>query len=123
MKRASLAAALVIGLMALAAGLGAADAPAKRLVSGEVVSLYAYLGQGLRGPDHRDVGVFQVEKRGLPIAIVEDGTGQVYVAVGKGPVSAAAKLVPLMGAEVNVQGPVFEKGGVKIIEIEVVSEQ
>jgi len=119
MKRAS----LLIALLALAAALAAVDAPAKRLVSGEVVSLYAYLTQGLHGPEHRDAGVFQVEKRGLPVAIVEDGSGEIYVAVAKGATSAAAKLAPLMGMEVNVQGPVFEKNGIKMIEIEVVAEQ
>jgi hypothetical protein len=118
------AAAIAVALLALTLGLGAADsAPAKRLVSGEVVSLYAYVAQGLRGAENRDAGVFQVEKRGLPIAIVEDGTGEIFVAVYKGPTSAAAKLAPFMGLEVNAQGPVFEKGGLKLIEIQVVAEQ
>jgi hypothetical protein len=114
---------LLVALLAAAAGLDAADAPAKRMVSGEVVSLYAYLARGAHGVQEREAGVFQVEKRGLPIAIVEDGTGDIYVAVAKGPASAVAKLAPMMGMEVNVQGPVWEKKGLKLIEIEVVSEQ
>jgi hypothetical protein len=125
MKRASLsAAAIVVALLALTLSLGAADSgPSKRLVSGEVVSLYSYLAQGLHGAENRDAGVFQVEQRGLPVAIVEDGTGDIYVAVYKGPTSAAAKLAPLMGLKINAQGPVFEKGGLKLIEIQVVAEQ
>ena len=125
MKRASLyAVALTATLLALTLGLAAADAPAsKRLVSGEVVSLYAYLAQGLHGAENRDAGVFQVEKRGLPLAIVEDGTGDLYVAVYKGPTSAVAKLAPFMGVKINAQGPVYEKGGLKLIEIQVVAEQ
>jgi hypothetical protein len=116
--------AVAVALLALTLGLGASDSvPAKRLVSGEVVSLYAYLAQGLHGAENRDAGVFQVEQRGLPIAIVEDGTGEIYVAVYKGPTSAVAKLAPYMGVEVNAQGPVFEKGGIKLIEIQVVAEQ
>jgi hypothetical protein len=125
MKRAALpAAALTIALLALTVALGATDSgPSKRLVSGEVVSLYAYLAQGLRGVENRDASVFQIEQRGLPVAIVEDGTNEIYVAVYKGPTSAAAKLAPYMGLEVNVQGPVFEKSGLKLIEIQVVAEQ
>jgi hypothetical protein len=125
MKRASLyAAVVVVALLALTLGLGAADSvPAKRLVSGEVVSLYAYLAQGLRGVENRDAGVFQIQQRGLPVAIVEDSTGDIYVAVYKGPTSAAAKLAPLMGAKVNAQGPVYEKNGLKVLEIQIVAEQ
>ena len=124
MKRASVSTvALVLGALAITLALGAADNTAKRLVSGEVVSLYAYLAKGLRGPDHRDAALFQVETRGLPIAIVEDGTGDVYIAVYKGPASAVSKLAPFMGHEVNVQGPVWERGGLKLIEVEVVAEQ
>ena len=124
MKRASLTtAALVLGALAITLALGATDTAPKRLVSGEVVSLYAYLAQGLRGPEHRDAGLFQVETRGLPIAIVEDGTGDVYIAVYRGPTSAVSKLAPYMGLGVNAQGPVWEKGGLKLIEVEVVSEQ
>ena len=118
------AAAITAALLLLTLDSGAADSSQmKRLVSGEVVSLYAYLAQGVQGPEHHDVGVFQVETRGLPIALLEDGTGTLWVAVYKGPTSAAAKLLPLMGRKVNAQGPVWSQGGVNLIEIQVVAEQ
>jgi hypothetical protein len=123
MKKVLLPAAVLFIALMIAAGLGAADAPAKRVVSGEVVSLYAYVAQGRSGPDQREIGVFQVEKHGLPLAIVESETGDIYVAVGKGPSAVTAKLVPLMGLKVNALGPVWEKAGLKLIEVEVVSEQ
>lgn len=124
MKRASLStAALVLGALVITLALGATDSQPKRLISGEVVSLFAFLAQGLRGADHRDAALFQVETRGLPIAIVEDGTGDIYVAVYKGPTSAVSKLAPYVGLGVNAQGPVWEKGGLKLIEVEVVAEQ
>ena len=115
---------VTVALLALTLGLGATDStPANRLVSGEVVSLYAYLAQGLHGAENRDASVFQIEQRGLPVAIVEDGTGDVYLTVYKGPTSAAAKLAPFMGAKVNAQGPMYEKNGLKMLEIQIVAEQ
>jgi len=118
------AALLTLAVLALTVGLDAADAPpAKRLVSGEVVSLYGYVAQGLHGADHRDAGVFQAEKRGLPLAILEDGTGDLYIAVYKGATSAVPKLAPFMGVKVNAQGPVWSRRGLNLIEIEVVAEQ
>ena len=123
MKRVLVPAAVLFAALTIAAGLGAIDTPAKRMVSGEVVSLYAYVAQGRSGPDQREIGTFQVEKHGLPLAIVEKETGEIYVAVGKGPSSVTTKLVPLMGLQVNALGPVWEKAGLKLIEVEVVSEQ
>ena len=125
MRRTCLSVAVsVAALLVITLALGAADStPAKRLVSGEVVSLYAFVAQGLHGADNRDAGVFQIEKRGLPIAIVEDGSGDLYIAVYKGPTSAAAKLAPFMGAKVNAQGPVWTRDAIRMIEIEVVAEQ
>ncbi|MDX1384780.1 MAG: hypothetical protein R3190_14100 [Thermoanaerobaculia bacterium] len=115
---------LVVGVALVATTTAAVDpAGETRLVSGEVVSLAAYLIRDLHGEDGRDAGVFQVEKLGLPLAIVEDDTGDVYVAVWKGPRSAQDRLLPLMGVKVNAQGPVYERGGVRLIEIQVVAEQ
>jgi hypothetical protein len=125
MKRASVTlAAIVAALCVLSFALQAADSPpATKLVSGEVVSLYGYLAKGLRGAENRDAGVFQIESRGLPVAILEDGTGELWVAVYKGPTSAASKLAPFVGAKVNAQGPAWTQGGVNLIEIQVVAEQ
>ena len=115
----ALAAALIAGA-AVAAG---SDGVEKKLISGEVVCLTAYMMKDLHGEEGHDAGVFQVEKLGLPLAIVEEKTGDVYVAVWKGPRSAKDKLLPLMSMKVNAQGPVYERGGVKLIEIQVVAEQ
>ena len=118
----------IAGVAAIAVVVGTAGAAGvptseKRLVSGEVVSLSTYMMKDLRGEEGRAPGAYQVEKLGLPLAIIEDETDEIFIAVWKGPRSAQDKLLPLMGLKINAQGPVFERGGVKLIEIQVVAEQ
>lgn len=94
----------------------------KKLISGEVISVWNYLVRDQHGEEHRGSSVRLAEK-GLPIGILDDESGEIYVAVVAGPGSAVQKLVPYMGMKVNAQGPVYHKAGVTLIEIQVVAEQ
>jgi hypothetical protein len=93
-----------------------------KLISGEVVSVWNYLVRDQHGEEYRGSGVRLAEK-GLPIGILDDESGEIYIAVVHGPGSAVRKLVPYMGMKVNAQGPVYHKAGVNLIEIQVVAEQ
>lgn len=99
------------------------DAPEARIISGEVISLCNYLVRGQQGEEGREAGVFLAEKKGLPIAILEDDTEKIYIAIWKGFQPATAKLVPLMGKKVNAKGFVYSHGGTNLIELQIVSEQ
>lgn len=126
MHRKLVSLSLFLLVAASAALLGAADPPqqgAVRLVSGEVISVAAYLTKGLHGEENREAGIFQVETRGLPVGILDEESGEIYVAMLKGSQSAATKLAPLMGKVVNAQGPVYSHGGLHLIEIQIVAEQ
>lgn len=101
----------------------AADQPVAEIISGEVISYCNFLARGNRGEENKEVGTFLVEKKGLPVAILEDGTEQVYVAILKGNQSANKKLGPLMGMKVNAKGFVYRHNGANLIEIQIVSEQ
>ena len=114
--------ALLVCLCALPL-TGARDRSNVQLISGEVISLANYMAKGQRGPEAVEVGVFQVEQRDLPIAILDDESGQIYFPVGKNMTSPNAKLLPLMGMMVNAQGPVFRRHGVNMIELNIVAEQ
>lgn len=97
------------------------DEPGSKTVTGEVISLCNYLAKDLKGPENKAAGSFLVD-RGLPVAILEDGTDEIYIAILKNNDPANKKLSPLMGQKVTARGPVFEKKGVKLIEIQVVAE-
>ena len=118
--------AVVVALL-LVVGIGgqlvAKDPATVELISGEVISLTDYLINGHHGEEHVGSGAYHSEKRGLPIAILDEENDQIYVAVYRGPASANAKLVPLMGMMVNAQGPVYREKGVTLIEIQIVAEQ
>ena len=118
-------AVVVLGLF-LVGGLSYAAEVAKngekKLISGEVVSVWNYLARDQHGEEQRGFSVRLAEK-GLPIGILDDESGEIYIAVVDGPVSAVRKLVPFMGMKVNAQGPVYRKAGVNLIEIQVVAER
>ena len=102
--------------------LAAGDSPAPQTISGEVISVCNYMVKGSRGEEGREAGIFLVEKRGLPVAILEDGTDQIFIAIMKNSESANKKLAPLMGKKVNAHGVVHRKNGSNLIEIAVVAE-
>jgi hypothetical protein len=114
------AAMITVCLLPLA---GARDVPKAELISGEVISLSNYLMRGLTGEENAVSGVFQSEERGLPVAILDQENGELYIAVGKNATSPNPKLLPLMGKMVNAQGPVYRRHGVQLIEIQIVAEQ
>lgn len=125
MKKRFISGAMILALFGAAAAYtvsaGTKEAPVKT-VTGEVVSLCNYLVNDARGPEAAPAGQFLVEKKGLPVAILDDQTGTLYIAILKLNNRANEKLGPLMGKIVNARGPVYEKNGVHLIEIQIVSE-
>lgn len=117
----------VVCAVALVGGFTVAQAreegPESKLISGEVISLCNYLVRGQQGEEGHEAGIFLTEKKGLPIAILEDDTNKIYIAIWKGFQSATPKLAPLMGKKVNAKGMVYSHGGTNLIELQIVSEQ
>lgn len=98
------------------------------MITGEAVDLYCYIAKDMTGAAVKGCGD-RTAKKNLPVGIVEQGTGQVYIAVFRykrpavnWPESANAELVPLLGSKVNARGTVYEKNGAKLIEINTISE-
>ena len=120
-----LAAAIVAALVVLSgAALAKPDrVPEPELIAGQVISLYGYMSKGLQGEEFAEAGEFQTRQRGLPVAILDEEKGLLYIAVYKGGISAADKLAPLMGKMVFARGPVYREYGINLIEIQIVSEQ
>src|SRR5690606_14632271 len=101
--------------------------PEKGFIVGEVISLAHYAMEGTHGEEAREAMRYEIEK-GFPIGILEEETGDVWIAVYRdnAPASvleAANKhLVDLVGMKATVQGLMYDAGNVKVIRVSLASE-
>ena len=105
--------------MAVVVALGmsvalSADAPPVT-VTGEVIDSACYIKSGARGESHR-VCAQKCGDAGIPLALVEDGTGNVIWIFSVDDMETPnAKLRPFAGRKVTITGAWAERGGVKIL--------
>jgi hypothetical protein len=96
-------------------------------VVGEVVESQCYI-TGLTGPGkgiaHKECAL-KCAKGGIPLSILEDKTGKLYLAgqSKKAMTGANELLIPFIAEKVKVTGRVFEKGGIKMLLISKVSKE
>ena len=96
-------------------------------IVGEVVESQCYI-TGLNGPgkglSHKDCAL-KCAKGGIPLSILEDKTGTLYLAGQSKKAMAGANelLIPFIAEKVKVTGRVFEKGGMKMLLISKVSKE
>ena len=84
-------------------------------VTGEVVDSACYIKSGARGESHR-VCAQKCGDAGIPLALVEDGTGVViWIASVDDMETPNAKLRPFAGRRVTIAGTWAERGGAKIL--------
>ena len=94
-------------------------------IVGEVVETQCYVsgltGPG-KGPGHKECAL-KCAKQGIPLSILEDKTGMVFLAgqTKKAQSGANEMLIPFIAQKVNVTGRLYEKGGLKLILISKVS--
>ncbi len=94
--------------------LSAADPPLAT-VTGEVIDSACYIKSGARGESHRACAQ-KCGDAGIPLAIVEDGTGNVvWIASVNDLETPNAKLRPFAGRRVTVSGTWAERGGAKLL--------
>jgi len=74
------------------------------------------LGEGVSG-DHAACAIRCI-RGGAPIAIVEDGTGSVYIAVGAQGKSVSDMLLPLVGRRSELFGTIARPGGTQLFVVE-----
>jgi hypothetical protein len=90
-------------------------------IIGEVVESQCYI-TGLNGPgkglSHKECAL-KCAKGGIPLSILEDKTGTLYLAgqSKKAMTGATELLLPFVAEKVKVTGRVFEKGGMKMLLI------
>jgi hypothetical protein len=84
-------------------------------VTGEVIDSACYIKSGARGESHR-VCAQKCGDAGIPLALVEDGTGVViWIASVDDMETPNAKLRPFAGRRVTIAGTWAERGGAKIL--------
>lgn len=99
----------------------------KGVLVGDVISVADFTMYGRRGEEHAASGQLQVD-HGMPIAIIEDETNEVWLTCFRDPApashleSANEVLKDYMGKKVAVQGLKYRAEGVNMIRISVVSE-
>ena len=107
--RLGIAAVVLVAFAALAG-----DEP-RVTVIGEVVDSACYIKSGARGESHR-VCAQKCGDSGIPLALVEDGTGIViWIASVDDMETPNAKLRPFAGRRVTIEGSWAERGGAKIL--------
>lgn len=95
-------------------------------IVGEVVETQCYVsgltGPG-KGPGHKECAV-NCAKGGIPLSILEDKTGILYLAgQSKKALSGANEmLLPFVAEKVRVTGQLFEKGELKLLLITKISK-
>ena len=117
MKTTKLFLALAIVSLTLVGSLAAQEKAMKEVtIKGEIIDSKCYLTgmMGGKGEDHKDCAIACM-KGGLPVAILEEKTGKVYVVVpAKGQKGANEALVQYAAETVTLKGMFIEKGGTKL---------
>lgn len=90
-------------------------------VTGEVIDTYCYVTMGARGESHSQCGI-RCAKKGIPVAILENGTGKIYVLLpNKDETSLPDDVINKMGKTATVTGKILSNGGSQFLTVESVS--
>ena len=122
-----LTATLVMGAGSIYLYAQQAPKPEKGMIVGEVIDVTTYAMKGARGEDMEEAGKYRANLN-FPIAIIEEETGDVFIAVYKNPAPASELdmanriLMEWMGKKVTVQGRIYRAPGINLIEIRVAYE-
>ena len=132
MKRFRFAAVLALALPAAAAGsqcsghedkastpkAEAAQAAVADTASmqGEIIDIACYFRHDSKGPEHTKCAVY-CANLGMPMAFLEEGTGNLFVVLPSGHADPKEKVLPHLGQKVDVEGVLISSGGLTGIEI------
>ena len=90
----------------------------KATITGQVVGTTCYFAHESKGEQHVQCAT-ECAKKGIPLAILESGSGQLYLPLATDHHTAAnGQLMPFIEKQVKVTGVVIEKNGMKAILME-----
>ncbi len=97
---------------------GAPGAGGEVIIKGELVDSLCYVGMAAKGTGHKQCAI-DCAKAGIPISIVEEGTGKMYTVLPKQDKTGyPASVISKMGEKVTLKGDFYENGGNKYVAVE-----
>jgi hypothetical protein len=106
----------ILLLLATALAAFAADTT----ISGLVVDTGCYLSHDTKGPQHIKCATM-CANAGVPLAILDEASGKVYLPIAVDHKNQNAKLMPFIEKKVKVTGALMTKGGITGIAIKTVA--
>jgi hypothetical protein len=93
-------------------------AAADKSVSGTLEDSYCYGAMGAKGPSHKKCAI-ECVKKGIPVSLVESGTGNIYVLLPpKNDEALPDAVIQKMEDQVTITGKEYSKGGVNFLTVE-----
>ena len=87
-------------------------------IKGELVDSLCYVAMAARGAGHKQCAI-DCAKAGIPISILEDGTGKLYTVLPREDKTGYPKgIINKMGETVTLKGDLYEKGGNRYVTVE-----
>ncbi len=87
-------------------------------VKGEVVDTYCFASMGAKGASHKQCGI-TCAKKGIPVGLLEDGTGKLYVLLpNKDKGTIPDDVINKMGETTTITGKAYAAGGTSFLTIE-----
>ena len=87
-------------------------------IKGELVDSLCYVAMNAKGAGHKQCAI-DCAKAGIPISIVEEGTGKLYTVLPKEDKTGyPASVISKMGEKVTLKGDLYENGGNKYVAVE-----
>ena len=87
-------------------------------IKGELEDSLCYVAMASKGSGHKQCAI-DCAKAGIPVSIVEDGTGKVYTVLPKEDKTGyPASVISKMGDKVTLKGDLYETGGNKYVAVE-----
>ena len=87
-------------------------------IKGELVDSLCYVGMAAKGAGHKQCAM-DCAKAGIPISILEDGTGKLYTVLPKEDKTGyPASVITRMGETVTLKGDLYENGGNRYVTVE-----
>lgn len=87
-------------------------------IKGELVDSLCYVAMGAKGSGHKQCAI-DCAKAGIPISILEEGTGKLYTVLpAKDKTGYPEDVINKMGETVTLKGDLYEKGGNRYVTAE-----
>lgn len=87
-------------------------------IKGELVDSLCYVAMAAKGQGHKQCAI-ECAKAGIPVSIVEDGTGKLYVVLPKEDKAGLPEsVISKMGEKVTLKGDLYVNGGNSYVTVE-----